>query len=105
LTTDVHSDIISMMQYRIDFSEEKNLVLQEARGIGFEEVVEAIGEGNIVADFHHKNTKKYPHQRILAVQINQYIYAVPYVLNTKKGVIFLITVYPSRVLTKKYLKK
>ena len=47
-----------MMQYRIDFSEEKNLVLQEARGIGFEEVVEAIGEGNIVADFHHKKYKE-----------------------------------------------
>lgn len=94
-----------MMQYRIDFNEEKNLLLQEARGIGFEEVIEAIGKGNIVADFRHKNRKMYPNQRILAVRINQYIYAIPYILDTKKGVIFLKTVYPSRALTKKYLKK
>ena len=56
-------------------------------------------------DFHHKNIKMYRHQRILAVRIDQYIYAVPYVLDTKKGVIFLKTVYPSRELTKRYLKK
>jgi len=94
-----------MMQYRIDFSEEKNLVLRETRGIGFDEVIEAIARGNIVADFRHKNRKMYPNQRILAVRIHQYVYAIPYVLDTKKGVIFLKTVYPSRVLTKKYLKK
>ena len=49
--------------------------------------------------------KKYPNQKVLIVKIKNYVYAVPYVINRKKGVIFLKTVYPSRVLTKKYLPK
>lgn len=34
----------------------------------------------------------------------KYVYAVPYVLDLKKKTVFLKTVYPSRVLTEKYMK-
>jgi len=39
------------------------------------------------------------------VKIKNYVYAVPYVIDEKKKTIFLKTVYPSRVLTKKHLRK
>ena len=89
--------------YRIEFSEEKNLLLKETREIGFEDVVTAIEERKILGDLKH-SSKKYPHQRILAVKIKEYAHAVPYALDVKRKVIFLKTVYPSRVLTDKYLK-
>ena len=81
------------------------LILKETRGICFEDVVEAIKKGRILDDLKHKQQQKYPQQRILVIKINKYAYAVPYVINEEKGEIFLKTVYPSRVLTKKYLRK
>ena len=90
------------MKLKIEFSEEKNLLLQETRGIGFDEVIKAIENERVLDDLKNKN---YPRQKVLVVKIKNYIYAVPYVVNKKKGKIFLKTVYPSRVLTKKYLRK
>lgn len=93
------------MKPRIEYSEEKNLLLKETRGVCFENVIKAIEKGNILGNLEHKNKKRYPHQRVLVIKIKNYIYAVPYVFDRKKEVIFLKTVYPSRVLTKKYLRK
>ncbi|MDP3948084.1 MAG: toxin [bacterium] len=89
--------------YRIEFSEEKNILLKETRGIGLEDVIVAIEEKKILGDLKHSN-KKYAHQRILVIKIEEYAYAVPYVIDHKRKVIFLKTVYPSRALTGKYTK-
>ena len=89
--------------YRIEFSEAKNLLLKETRGTGFEDVIAAIEEKEILDDMKH-SSKRYAHQRILTVKREGYIYAVPYVIDLKRKVIFLKTVYPSRVLTDKYMK-
>jgi len=89
--------------YRIEFSEEKNLLLKETRGVGFEDVIVAIEEKKILKDLKHNN-KKYSHQRILVIKREEYVYAVPYVIDAKSKVIFLKTVYPGRVLTGKYMK-
>ncbi|OGH50118.1 MAG: hypothetical protein A3H17_01975 [Candidatus Levybacteria bacterium RIFCSPLOWO2_12_FULL_37_14] len=89
--------------YRIEFSEEKNLLLKETRGTGFEDVIIAIEGKKILADLKHRN-KKYIHQRILVIKKEEYAYAVPYVIDLKRKIIFLKTVYPSRVLTEKYMK-
>ena len=89
--------------YRIEFSEAKNLLLKETRGTGFGDVIDAIEEKEILGDMEHLN-KKYVHQRILVIKRKEYAYAVPYVVDIKRKVIFLKTVYPSRVLTDKYLK-
>lgn len=94
-----------MMKYAIEFSEEKNLLLKETRGICFEDVILAIGKGNIIDNLKHADEKKFPGQRVLVVQIRSYIYVVPYVIDHRKEVIFLKTVYPSRVLTKRYIGK
>ena len=89
--------------YKIEFPEEKNLLLKETRGVGLEDVVTAIEEEKILGDVKH-SSKKYPHQRILVIKMEEYVYAVPYVIDKKRRVIFLKTVYPSRVLTDKYMK-
>ena|SRR3989338_6598820 len=86
-----------------EFDEEKNIFLKQTRGISFEDILEAINSGNLLDDISHPS-KKYSHQRMFIVRIKMYVYAVPYV-EVKKGIIFLKTLYPSRVFTKSYLKK
>ncbi len=90
------------MDFKIEFSEEKNILLKEIRGVDFDQAIEAITKRKILDNVENKN---YPDQKILVVKIKNYVYAVPYIINKKKKTIFLKTVYPSRVLTKKYLKK
>lgn len=89
--------------FRIEFSEEKNLLLQETRGLCFDDVLQAVEGKDILGDLKHSN-KKYAHQRILVIKREEYVYAVPYVLDRKKKTVFLKTVYPSRILTEKYMK-
>ncbi len=89
--------------YRIEFSEEKNLLLKETREIGFEDIIVAIEKKEILGDLKHGN-KKYAHQRILIIKRGEYVYAIPYVVDPKRKVIFFKTVYPSRVLTDRYMK-
>lgn len=94
-----------MMKPRIKYSEEKNLLLKETRGLCFEDVIQAIENGNILDDLEHHDKKKYPKQRILVIKIRNYACAVLYIVDKRKEAVFLKTVYPSRVLTKKYLRK
>lgn len=93
------------MRFRFEYSEEKNLLLKDVRGVNFDDVVETIKKEGILDDIDHFDKKKYPNQRILIVKIKRYIYAVPYVIDKIKNVLFLKTVYPNRVLTKKYIKR
>lgn len=102
LTLNVHIGKIQIMKYAIEFSEEKNLLLKETRGICFEEVIKEIEKGRILDVLKNKN---YPNQKILVIKIKNYIYVVPCVFNQKRENIFFKTVYPSRILAKKYLKK
>lgn len=92
------------MTFRIEYNEEKNLLLKETRGVGFEDIIEAIYNGNLLDDIDHFNKGKYPNQRIFIVKIKANIYAVPYVIDRKGDMLFLKTIYPNRKLTEKYLK-
>ncbi|MBI3620440.1 toxin [Candidatus Roizmanbacteria bacterium] len=91
------------MKLRFDFNEEKNILLKKSRGINFGDILRAVKEGKMLDDIEHKSSK-YKHQRVLVVQVKSYIYAVPYVKNSQ-GILFLKTLYPSRTLIKRYLKK
>ncbi len=91
------------MAFRITFNEEKNQLLKATRGICFDNVIVAIKEGKLLADIRHPNLK-HSNQKIYVIIIEEYVYAVPYVKNKEKKEIFLKTVYPSRALTKKYMK-
>ena len=81
-----------------DFDDEKNNDLFEGRGVTFQNVIDAIHDKGVLADFQHPNYKKYPNQRIFIVEIENYTYCVPYV--EKGEIIFMKTIWPSR----KFLK-
>lgn len=92
------------MVYRFDYSQEKDSILREARGIGFKDIIDAINKGNLLDNIDHFNKKKYPNQKIFIVKIKAKVYTVPYVVGKERNVTFLKTFYPNRKLKKKYLK-
>ncbi len=73
------------------------------RGITFDEDIERISAGAKVIETEHPNQKKYPNQKILVVDIDDYAYLVPFVKNNNEY--FLKTIIPSRKATKKYLRE
>ena len=85
------------------WNEEKNSQLQMERGIRFEAALNAILEGKTLDIIDHPNQYKYPNQRIFILEINQYVYLVPFVEDEQE--IFLKTMIPSRKMNKKYLGK
>ncbi len=87
-----------------EFSADKNQLLIKGRHISFEDVVVALNNGNLLDVIDHPNRVKYPNQKIYVVDIDGYVYLVPYVTKNEQTV-FLKTIFPSRKLTKKYLVK
>lgn len=90
------------MKY-FDWDPEKNIQLKEQRDIGFEDILIAINEGNVLDITEHPNKKKYPGQKIFVVNVGGYVYVVPFVEDEEK--VFLKTIIPSRKATKKYIVK
>jgi len=90
------------MKY-FDWSEKKNRLLRMEREIGFEDVLLAIKAGQILEIIENPNKKKYPNQKIYIINIQNYVYLVPFVEDKEK--IFLKTIIPSRKATKEYLIK
>lgn len=84
-----------------NWNSDKNQQLIVERGLSFEEVVFHIQSGRLLDDIAHPNTKDYANQRIFVVNINDYVYLVPYIENQDE--IFLKTIIPSRKFTKMYL--
>ena len=87
----------------INYSAEKNELLKESRGIGFEEVLLCIEEEKIIDKFPHPNQEKYKGQKIIVVKIKDYIYIVPFVETENE--IFLKTIIPSRKMKEKHKKE
>jgi hypothetical protein len=85
-----------------DWNEVKSLYLKTERGVCFEDIQAAIEEGKILADIAHPLKTMYPNQRVFIIEFSNYAYVVPYVEDDAK--IFLKTIYPSRKMTKKYLR-
>lgn len=88
------------MKY-FDWDQEKNNRLKAERDVSFEDVVIAIAEGKLLDIIDNPNQKKYPSQKVYIVNIEEYVYIVPFVEDKVKY--FLKTVFPSRKMTKKYL--
>ena len=82
-----------------DWDNEKNRRLKNERNISFEAIVSLIESGNIIATVTGKG--KYAHQKQFIVEMNRYIYVVPFVEDDQK--IFPKTIIPSRKLTKQFL--
>jgi len=92
--------------YRIvityQWNAEKNKILKQKRGVTFEQVVMHIENGDVLDVIEHPNQAKYGQQQVLVIQINDYVYAVPFVQQKESR--FLKTIVPSRKLTKQYLR-
>ena len=84
-----------------DWSDEKNAQLRQERGIGFQEIIFHIEQGDVLAVSEHPNKEKFPGQKIIYVRIEDYVYMVPFV-ESEEGK-FLKTIIPSRKATKKLL--
>ena len=63
----------------------------------------AIETGGLLDVLAHPNPEQYPSQRILVVEVNQYVYLVPYVEDD--DYLFLKTIIPSRKATRDYLRQ
>ncbi len=89
-----------MVEFLYDIEKDKKL--QKERFISFDEVIEFIEADCIIDIKDHPMKFKYPHQKIYLIDINDYVWIVPYIRNEDK--IFLKTAYKSRKYTKLYKK-
>lgn len=82
---------------------EKNESLKSVRGVSFESIIVAIESDGLLDIVEHPNRTKYPHQKILVVSFDGYVYLVPFV--EEDDYFFLKTVIPSRKATRDYLQQ
>jgi hypothetical protein len=89
------------MKY-FSWNQDKNELLKAERQVSFEDVVLCIEMGFLLDILEHPKQEKYKGQRIFVVNIDDYIYLVPFIENDNE--VFLKTIIPSRKATRKYLK-
>lgn len=82
----------------IIWDENKDIRLKIERNISFEEISELILTNQYIDILEHP---KKPNQKVFVVEVNDYIYAVPFVVDKNSNIV-LKTIYPSRKLHKKY---
>lgn len=82
------------------WSAEKNKDLQRTRGVSFEEVAYRIEHDRVLDVRGHPNEERYGHQRIFVIEIEEYVYLVPFVEDDE--CIFLKTIIPSRKAKKEF---
>ena len=83
-----------------NWNADKNQMLIKERDISFERIVFEISMGNEVATVMHPNQDKYPGQMISVVEVDDYVYLVPFVETESE--IFLKTIIPSRKATRQF---
>lgn len=85
-----------------DFNQEKSHQLLRDRGISFYEIIPLLDEEHILDIVEHPNQAKYHGQKIYIINVNNYVYLVPFVRAGNK--IFLKIIIPSRKATAHYLR-
>ena len=81
---------------------DKNEILKENRGVSFEQSVMLMERGDVLDTIEHPNQERYPGQKIALINIDDYVYLVPYVETGEE--LFLKTIIPSRKATNKYVR-
>lgn len=92
-----------MTEIEYEYNPAKNIKLKEERNISFDEIIYYIGSGHLLDTIRHPNKAKYGDQSFYVVDVDGYVYLVPFVRNG--NVVFLKTIFPSRKHTKRYLKE
>lgn len=90
------------MKYH-NWNHEKNELLKNSRGISFNDIVYYIKHGHCIEMIEHPNQKADKDQKMYVVDIDDYIYLVPFIETEDE--IFLKTIIPSRKATKQFLEK
>ncbi len=85
-----------------DWNDGKSEFLESSRGVSFDEVIVHIQNGGILDILKHPNPDRYPGQRIIVLNVDGYVWLIPYV--KQRGIRFLKTAIPSREATKEYLQ-
>jgi uncharacterized DUF497 family protein len=85
------------------WSPDKSDLLKAERGISFEEITVAVEAGGLLQVVPHPNTKKYPRQKVMVVEVTGYAYLVPFVEEADH--FFLKTIIPSRKATRDFIAK
>ena len=83
------------------WSVEKNALLQQERGLSFEQITVAVESGGLLDIVAHPNAERYPRQGIVVVVMDDYAYLVPYV--EEEDHLFLKTIIPSRKATRDFI--
>ena len=86
-----------------EWDDKKNKKLKKERNISFEEIIKAVASGGLIDVLYHPNREKYPNQKLLIVNLKGYAWVVPFEERGDK--LRLITAYPSRKFTKRYLRR
>ena len=61
------------------WNKDKNEQLQQERGVSFEDVVDAINNGQLIDTIKNPNSDKYPNQSTFIINFKDYVYCVPFV--------------------------
>jgi len=100
---EMHTSYYILQMAQFNWNNEKNSKLHQERGILFENIVFAIENGGLIDVIPHSNSERYPNQSIYVVNIEDYIYLVPFVRESK-DIRFLKTIIPSCKATKQYMR-
>ncbi len=85
---------------KYEWDPERNERLKKERKVSFEQIIFHLSQGDVWRIADHPDQTNYPGQKIYFVIIEDYIYAVPHII--EKEYIFLKTIIPSRKATKMY---
>lgn len=100
MTNGQYPKIQSMRVFQWD--NEKNAWLKKHRNVCFEQVVLLFERGDVLDVIEHPNQDSYPNQKIAIVNIDDYVYLVPYLPDGED--IVLKTIIPSRKATNQYVR-
>ena len=89
-----------MNQIKYEWNSQKNELLKKERNISFEQILYHLLHGDVWKIADHPDQVKYPNQKIYFVNVDGYIYLVPFVQHENE--IFLKTIIPSRKATKEF---
>ena len=89
------------MEYR--FEPRKDALLRATRGCGFVEIIKLIEAGHLLEVVPHPNPWRYPGQAIALVDVEGYVYQVPFV-PVDATTWHLRTIYKSRKATRDHRK-
>lgn len=76
--------------------------MKKEREITFEDIVFYIEHDKLLDIVNHPKKEKHGYQKMYVVNVNNYVYLVPFVESEKE--IFLKTIIPSRKATKQFLE-